>query len=64
MPPDDACPDQVRDQLGPKENTDDATMADMGLTGTPARSATPAGQGDEAGVGAEEDEVADTEQSS
>lgn len=28
---------------GPRENTDDATQADMGLTGTPDRAYSPAG---------------------
>ena len=49
-------PDDERDdeELGPKDNTDDSTLADMGLTGPPATSSTPVGQGDEAGPGARE----------
>lgn len=57
-------PTEHRDEeLGPKENTDDSTLADMGLSGTPAASATPIGQGDEPGAGAsdarEEPEASD-----
>ena len=44
------------DELGPKDNTDDSTLADMGLAGDPAGSATPVGQGDEPGTGAERDD--------
>lgn len=42
------------DELGPEETSDDSTMADMGLGGPPADSATPVGQGDEAGTGADD----------
>lgn len=41
--------------LGPKDNTDDSTLSDMGLTGTPATSSTPVGQGDEPGSGADDE---------
>lgn len=50
--------DRTDDQLGPKDASDDATMADMGLGGPPAESATPTGQGEEDGVGASEDQEA------
>ena len=39
------------DQPGPRENTDDATQADMGMGGPPAQSATPVGQGEDDGAG-------------
>ena len=51
----DDAPDPTDAEPGPKEGADDATMADAGLTGTPARSATPVGQGDGPGVGADVD---------
>jgi hypothetical protein len=38
-----------------EHGTDDATKADMGLTGRPAQSATPVVQGDEPGPGTEQD---------
>lgn len=41
------------DDLGPKEGTDDSTKSDMGMTGPPAQSATPVGQGEGPGAGAE-----------
>ena len=47
--------DHEDEDLGPKENTDDSTLADMGLAGPPAASSTPVGQGDEAGPGARQD---------
>lgn len=48
--------DGNEDQLGPKESSDDSTMADMGLSGPPAASSTPVGQGDEPGPGASEEQ--------
>ena len=48
--------DDAKDDLGPEKTSDDATVADMGLGGTPATSATPVGQGEESGTGAEEDD--------
>lgn len=49
--------DEEHTEPGPRENTDDSTIADMGLTGRPATSATPVGQGDDEGTGAEDDEA-------
>ncbi len=46
------------EDLGPKD-ADDATMADAGLGGPPAASATPVGQGDEPGTGSDEDDEDD-----
>lgn len=46
--------EEADDELGPEETSDDSTMADMGLGGTPADSATPIGQGEEPGTGAHE----------
>jgi hypothetical protein len=55
---DDPADHERDDDLGPKEGTDDSTKADMGLGGPPAQSATPVGQGDEPGTGADVDDDA------
>lgn len=54
--------EEAGDELGPKEGTDDSTKSDMGLTGRPAQSATPVGQGEGPGVGAEDDSADDAPQ--
>lgn len=51
---DDTADEPDGNDLGPEENTDDSTKSDMGMGGPPAQSATPVGQGDEPGTGAEE----------
>lgn len=54
--------DDRENELGPEDTSDDSTMADMGLGGPPAASATPVGQGDEPGTGADEDPDEDGEE--
>lgn len=54
--------DRAEEQLGPKATSDDATMADMGMGGPPADSATPTGQGEDDGVGAADPDQDDRDQ--